>query len=216
MVACNARLRERFRGEPRIHLVNWDYLRDEEWSSFKSDRKHIKISATPFFAGGYIAALRRAHNLPPKNQRHNTGHKKVYPLMDNLIPHPTSSSRINTSSYFNQSRNKQSTYNTQSYHNVPPPPPEPRTLNNNIPSTVFPVPPPPMQPSSSFSTFATTPQPVHPNVPAKPYEQTGINGNKSLIGDRLKRLACSSPQIDDDKKLLVKRLCGLLECMDKW
>ena len=147
--------------------------------------------------------------------------------MENLIPHPTHPyPSTNTSYNSNQAqlipRSKQSTLNTSSYRNVPPPPPETRTLNS-IPSTnaVLSVPPPPMQPnlpSSSFSTIASQPQPVYPNVPARPYEQTGVNRNKSIIGDRLKRLAYSSPQmqIDDDKKFLVENLCGILECMEKW
>ena len=64
---CNTILRERI-GKESVQLVKMDFLRDGTWSNFKSDRKHIKISSIPFFAGAYIAALRRAHNMPPKNR----------------------------------------------------------------------------------------------------------------------------------------------------
>ena len=215
VVSCNARLRERFRGESMVHLVNWDYLRDEEWSYFKPDRKHVKISATPFFAGGYIAALRRAHNLPPKNQRRNTGHQgvKPTPLMENRIPHPTHQSASgNTNFNYNQSRptppsNQHTQISAPPYHNVPPPPPETRTSHATYPLVA--MPPPSMHqniPSSSFSSS------MHPNVTSNP--RAGMTGDKSLIEDRLKRLA--GMRIDEDRKVLVEKLSGLLECVEKW
>ena len=67
---CNAILRERVSGE-NIYMVRMDFLRDASWSNFSEDRKHIKAKSVALFAGSYIAALRRAYNLPPKNERRN-------------------------------------------------------------------------------------------------------------------------------------------------
>ena len=66
---CNEVLRERFRDDGKVFMVKMDYLKYPTWSHFKPDKKHIKQSSTPLFAGGHIAGLRRAQNLPPKNQR---------------------------------------------------------------------------------------------------------------------------------------------------
>ena len=99
-------------------LVKMDYLRDQSWSNFNPDRKHIKSSSTPLFAGNYISGC--ALNLPPKNQRRreasvgnrrndgNVGnqnnnddrhsfnrrrqeediHNEPAPLMQNILPNP--------------------------------------------------------------------------------------------------------------------------------
>ena len=68
VITCNGVLRNRIQGD-MIQLVKMDHLRDESWSNFNADKKHIKETSTAFFAGAYIAALRRAYNLPPKNER---------------------------------------------------------------------------------------------------------------------------------------------------
>ena len=76
-------------------MVKMDYLRDEKWSNFNEDYKHIKKSSTPLFAGGYIATLRRVYNLPPKNERLNRRATGVQPtpLMQNTLSHPPLASK---------------------------------------------------------------------------------------------------------------------------
>jgi hypothetical protein len=219
ILSCNTHLRERFRGES-IQLVSWDYLRDDDWSYFKPDKKHIKVSATPFFAGGYIAALQRAHNLPQKKHRTNndhrnrdsdgrgyqqsaTGYDNATPLMQNMI----------LSHNVNQPTNNQpNRTSAPTYHSVPPPPAEPQRYQN-MSSTqgTYPV----LRPNKSISTSYRTPSPPSPPVQPSQFQFpinhcNDGNANRSDIGDRLKRIAYPPiVQNEKDKRGLVEALSGM-------
>ena len=219
VVLCNTRLRERFRGES-VQLVNWDYMRDDDWSYFKPDKKHVKVSATPFFAGAYIAALRRAHNLPQKKSRSSngrpnrdvtgrvaqqstTGYDNATPLMQNIIPP--------------RNLNLQSQTSVPTYHNVPPPPSEPRRNQNTSSTLGTSLSSHPNQ--NMFTTYRTPSPPFPPPQIQVPLNQrTDGNPNRSEIGDRLKRLGGYPPSVQNvnDKRVLVETLYGILEEMKAW
>ena len=91
---CNELLHKEL-AEDNIFLVTLDNLRDESWSKFREDRKHIKENCVPIFASNLIAALRRAHNMVPRSDRQyhrkNGSAQQNYsynprPLMSNTIP----------------------------------------------------------------------------------------------------------------------------------
>ena len=105
------------------------------------------------------------------------------------------------------------------YQRVPPPPAEPQHYQN-MSSTqgTYPV----LRPNKSISTSYRTPsppsQPVQPSQFQLPINQRNDgNANRSDIDDRLKRMAYPSiVQNENDKRVLVEALSGILEEMKGW
>ena len=105
---CNEELHKQLTAE-NIHVAKLDNLRDETWSKFRDDRKHIKQNCVPLFAGILIAALRRAHNMAPRNQRSQTRRDDV----GNQRRHP------------NEARFQNNHHDRPPYPSHPPQPPQP-------------------------------------------------------------------------------------------
>ena len=234
---CNEVLRERFRDDEMVFMVKMDYLKDPTWSHFKADKKHIKQSSTPLFAGGYIAGLRRAHNLPPTNQRRknaSVGNRRTDYL-----------SARNDDTYHND--RSTGTFNQRRQHdererNEPPP------LMQNILSEPKLVPtnqrmlyPPPQQyhpqdamtnndsqkllaPTTKHTAFNSNQsnqfQPMHPPSPHHQSRRTNNNffsdhqyftpsvkKNQPPISERLAKLA--DPDIGDPKAKLIAHIAQL-------
>ena len=74
-----------------VFLVSLNNLRDDSWSKFREDRKHIKENYVPIFASNLIAALKPAHNIAPRFDRRSQLRRdgpfqqNPRPLMDNII-----------------------------------------------------------------------------------------------------------------------------------
>ena len=85
---CNATLHRELSNI--VHLVSLDSLRDDNWSMFRDDRKHIKEGCVGLFASLLIGALRAAHNMPPRNRntttQKNQPHKSSTPQPLMSIP----------------------------------------------------------------------------------------------------------------------------------
>lgn len=110
--ACNEELHKQLTSD--VYVVKLDNLRDESWSKFRDDGKHIKENCIALFAGNLIAALKRAHGIPPRNQRlqpgrrnepsHSHNHNTTQPppqqppppqqLMNNRIQYPAIDQRL--------------------------------------------------------------------------------------------------------------------------
>ena len=204
--ACNTILRERI-GKEFVHLVKMDFLRDGTWTNFKSDRKHIKASSIPFFAGAYIAALRRAHNLPPKNRRlkqeqhlrrshDQSSTNYLSPSQD--VGRPPNLMEINT-----QGNQRFSPLPPQSprrkqtgHYSAPGPPVQQFSSSQQNHAGYHNVPPPPIL------QYTQRNQPVQPN---------------GRIDDRLKKIADRSPQFQmhTDDRDMIQKFSGFLEYMQR-
>ena len=89
--ACNGILHRELFGKG-VQLVKLERLRDETWSLFQLDRKHIKESKVPIFAKLLIDALRIVHDTPNRRRQNNTPPNRAYPtatpLMGEILQNP--------------------------------------------------------------------------------------------------------------------------------
>ena len=90
---CNGILHEELI-DKNVHIVNLEPLRDENWTKFRNDRKHIKVEHVKLFASLLIDSLKEAHGLPTRHQRNMAAskhhdQKPPQPLMGKLIPMPS-------------------------------------------------------------------------------------------------------------------------------
>ena len=90
---CNDVLHKELDDDNKVHIVKLDPLRNEKWSKFKSDRKHIKEEHVKLFASLLIDSLKEAHGLPTRHQKYLSANKHQHqkapqPLMNNLISMP--------------------------------------------------------------------------------------------------------------------------------
>ena len=90
---CNGILHRELSGKG-VLVVKLDRLRDETWSLFRLDRKHIKESKVPIFTKLLIDALRIVHDTPNRRQNNtppNREHQAAKPLMGKILPNPLQS-----------------------------------------------------------------------------------------------------------------------------
>ena len=88
--ACNGILHRELSGKG-VQLVKLERLRDETWSLFQLDRKHIKESKVPIFAKLLIDALRIVHDTPNRRQSNsppNREYQAAKPLMGTILQNP--------------------------------------------------------------------------------------------------------------------------------
>ena len=85
-----------------VYLVCLDSLRDNDWSNFRDDKKHIKEGCIRFFASLLIDSLRLAHGLPARIRNNNTFQRRQ---SQKPPPQPLMSVPIQHSRYFENRSN---------------------------------------------------------------------------------------------------------------
>ena len=142
VIECNKKLHEE-QWDNNTIIATMDHLRDDSWSKFAEDRKHVKGTCVPVFAGSLIAAIRRVYKMPQKYERRepnrshqnhsgenngqysrvpydytqsNTQQKPVNPLMSHILPNPYGDARNNPGAPI-QSRLTDMAYGTANSNN---------------------------------------------------------------------------------------------------